>query len=67
VSWNGATEVASWQVMAGASPDALQPATTAAKQGFETQIPIAPQPYLAVQALDAAGRALSTSSVVHVG
>jgi hypothetical protein len=67
VSWNGATQVASWQVMAGASPDALQPATTAAKQGFETQIPIAPQPYLSVQALDAAGRALSTSSVVHVG
>ena len=39
---------------------------TASKQGFETQIAIAAEPYVAVQALDAAGRALATSSVVHV-
>ena len=67
VSWNGATEVASWRVLAGVSTDSLEVVSTAAKQGFETQIPIAPQPYVAVQALNSAGRALATSSVVHVG
>lgn len=66
VSWNGATRVASWRVLAGSAPNALQAVVTAANQGFESQIAIATQPYLAVQALDAAGRALATSSVVHV-
>jgi Arylsulfotransferase (ASST) len=66
VSWNGATQVASWLVFAGASADALRAVVTAPKQGFETQIPIAAQPYVEVQALDAAGHALATSSVVHV-
>jgi hypothetical protein len=66
VSWNGATGVASWRVLAGASTDSLEVVTTAAKQGFETQIPIPAQPYVAVQALDAAGRALATSGVAQV-
>ncbi len=66
VSWNGATDVASWRVLAGPAPDALEAVVTATKQGFETQIPIAAQPYVAVQALDDAGGALATSSVVHV-
>jgi Arylsulfotransferase (ASST) len=66
VSWNGATQVASWRVLAGSAANALQPVVTATKQGFETQIAIAPQPYVAVQALDAAGRTLATSSVVQV-
>ncbi len=38
VSWNGATEVASWRVLAGASTSALAPAATAAKTGFQTTI-----------------------------
>jgi hypothetical protein len=66
VSWNGATQVASWRVLAGSASDALQAVVTAPSQGFETQIAIAAQPYVAVQALDAAGRALATSSVVPV-
>jgi Arylsulfotransferase (ASST) len=66
VSWNGATQVASWRVLAGPAPDALEAAATANKQGFETQIPIAAAPYVAVQALDDAGGTLGTSSVVHV-
>jgi hypothetical protein len=65
VSWNGATQVASWRVLAGASPDALQAVVTASKRGFETQIAIAAQPYVKVQALDRTGRALATSSVVQ--
>jgi hypothetical protein len=66
VSWNGATQVASWRVLAGSAANALQAVVTSTKQGFESQIPIAAQPYVAVQALDAAGRALATSSVVRV-
>jgi Arylsulfotransferase (ASST) len=65
VSWNGATQVASWRVLAGASADSLQAVLTATKQGFETQIEIAAEPYVAVQALDSSGRTLATSSVVH--
>jgi hypothetical protein len=61
-SWNGATEVASWQLLAGSSPTALQPVTTVPKAGFETAIPTnAPGPYFAVRALDASGSALGTS------
>jgi hypothetical protein len=66
VSWNGATRVASWRVLSGASPDSLQAVVTSTKQGFETQIAIPAQPYVAVQALDAAGHTLATSSAVHV-
>ncbi|HSC04386.1 MAG TPA: arylsulfotransferase family protein [Solirubrobacteraceae bacterium] len=66
VSWNGATRVASWRVLAGSAPNALQAVVTSSKQGFESQIAIATQPYVAVQALDAAGHTLGTSSVVHV-
>ncbi len=66
VSWNGATRVASWRVLAGTSADALQAVVTGPKRGFETQIAIGDQPYVAVQALDGAGRALATSGVVHV-
>jgi hypothetical protein len=63
-SWNGATDVSAWRVLAGASSNALQAAATAPKQGFETQIPIRSQPYVAVQALNRAGRVLATSATV---
>ncbi|HTX11856.1 MAG TPA: arylsulfotransferase family protein [Solirubrobacteraceae bacterium] len=63
-SWNGATEVSSWRVLAGASSSAVQAVATAPKQGFETQIPIRSEPYVAVQALNRAGRVLSTSATV---
>jgi Arylsulfotransferase (ASST) len=66
VSWNGATQVASWRVLSGPAANALRAVVTSTKQGFENQIAIATQPYVAVQALDAAGRTLATSSVVHV-
>jgi hypothetical protein len=65
VSWNGATEVASWRVLAGASPSALAPAASAAKSGFQTTIAApAAGPYVAVQALDAAGTVIGTSATV---
>jgi hypothetical protein len=65
VSWNGATEVASWQVLAGPSPSALAPVTSAAKSGFQTTIAApAAGPYVAVQALDAGGTVIGTSATV---
>jgi hypothetical protein len=68
-SWNGATEVASWEVLAGASPTSLKPAENAPKTGFETAIPLAAAPagsYVAVQALNAAGTVLDTSPRVKI-
>ncbi|MGH2881569.1 MAG: arylsulfotransferase family protein, partial [Solirubrobacteraceae bacterium] len=59
VSWNGATQVTSWRVLAGSSASSLQAVATASKQGFESQIPVAAAPYVAVQGLDAAGRVLA--------
>lgn len=63
VSWNGATEVASWQVLAGASASALAPVTTAPKHGFQTSIRLTGAPALvAVQALNAAGAVIGRSA-----
>jgi hypothetical protein len=64
-SWNGATQVASWRVLAGPSAKQLAPVATAARSGFETTIATpAPAPYLAVQALDASGALLGTSKTI---
>lgn len=65
VSWNGATEVASWRILAGASPAALAVVGTVPRRGFETSTTIAGKPAsVAVEALDAAGRVLSRSATV---
>ncbi|MBO0801845.1 MAG: aryl-sulfate sulfotransferase [Nocardiopsaceae bacterium] len=68
-SWNGATEVATWTVLAGSDPSALAPAATAARTGFETSIPVtsAAGPYYAVIAENAKGRELRRSSPVTLG
>jgi hypothetical protein len=65
-SWNGATQVASWQVHAGADPAHLFSAGAAApRSGFETAISVASAgPFFEVQALDANGRVLGTSRAV---
>jgi hypothetical protein len=63
-SWNGATLVSSWSVLAGATPGSLKAVAQAVRGGFETaiQLPAATVgPYLAVQALDASGRVLGAS------
>jgi len=67
-SWNGATEVASWRVLAGSSPSALAPVVSAAKAGFETAIPlsgIAAGRYVAVQAVAGSGAVLGTSRAIE--
>ncbi|MBV9001808.1 MAG: hypothetical protein JO304_22305, partial [Solirubrobacterales bacterium] len=53
------------RVLAGPGADALEPVLTASKQGFESQLAIPTERYVAVQALDSAGRTLATSSVVQ--
>ena len=66
-SWNGATEVASWRLLAGASASSLHALLTAPRSGFETAIALpggTVGPYLAVQALDAAGNVLGSSVAV---
>ncbi|HYM45271.1 MAG TPA: arylsulfotransferase family protein [Solirubrobacteraceae bacterium] len=65
VSWNGATEVASWRILAGPSPGSLAPAASAAKNGFQTTIAVRPTPsYLAAQALDASGAVIGVSPTI---
>ncbi|MGD0455062.1 MAG: arylsulfotransferase family protein [Solirubrobacteraceae bacterium] len=64
-SWNGATEVASWRLFAGASASSLSTVAQVPRSGFETAIPLPAGtvgPYLAVQALGAAGQLLATSA-----
>ncbi len=64
-SWNGATTVASWQLLAGV-PNHLAPVATVPKGGFETAIPV-PQaaPEYQLRALDASGHVLASSPVVQ--
>jgi hypothetical protein len=64
-SWNGDTRTASWQVLAGASPQALSPVASAPRAGFETAIAMpARQPFVAVEALDPSGTILGTSHTI---
>ena len=67
MSWNGATGVASWRVLAGPRASSLQPQTTIASTGFESQT-ILPETfaYVAVEALDSGGHVLATSRRVKV-
>jgi hypothetical protein len=64
-SWNGATTVARWQVLAADGSGALKPATTAQRHGFETVIAISSSATrFEVRALSAAGKGLATSAQV---
>ena len=67
-SWNGATQVASWRVLAGASGRSAIVVGTASRTGFETPIAISPShgPFR-VQALGAHGRLLATSKPFGIG
>jgi Arylsulfotransferase (ASST) len=65
VSWNGATEVSSWRVLAGSSASSLAPVITGAKTGFQTTIAaLTTGPYVEVQALDTQGNVIGTSAAV---
>jgi hypothetical protein len=66
VSWNGATEVATWRVLAGDDADELEPVAEAGKDGFETMIRIERAAVVAVEALDAAGEVLDRSETITI-
>ncbi len=66
-SWNGATQLASWRVVAGSgsSPTVI---ATHVKSGFETAIPVSgSSKTFRVQALDTRGRVIGTSKDFSVG
>jgi hypothetical protein len=66
-SWNGATEVAEWQVLAGQRAGALDIADQVRRSGFETQA-VAPagSRFAAVVAVDRAGNELGRSLTVRL-
>jgi hypothetical protein len=64
-SWNGATDVAAWVVLAGPSRSSLGEAAEFGKTGFETEKWVATtDPYVQVQAVSRAGEILGSSAVV---
>jgi hypothetical protein len=61
-SWNGATQVAKWDVLGGSSASHLGKLTTANKGGFETVIPLTHTASVyEVEALDSKGHVLGHS------
>jgi hypothetical protein len=60
-SWNGATTVASWQLLTGSSATQMTAVSTTPRTGFETTIPAPSAPFFQVRALSASGRVLGTS------
>jgi hypothetical protein len=66
-SWNGATEVAQWQLVAGPDPERLQPVATVPKAGFETKLTAqTAEPFVRARALAADGSVLGTSRAVEL-
>lgn len=65
-SWNGSTETAAWQVLAGSSCDSLRPVISCApRTGFETKIKVLSEgPYFQVNALNSSERIIGTSRVI---
>jgi hypothetical protein len=64
-SWNGATQVRRWALLAGADDAHLRRILVAPRNGFETPIDVKTKAArVAVQGLDAGGRVLGTSVVL---
>jgi hypothetical protein len=67
VSWNGATEVASWTVLAGKTSTSLSPVGSAARTGFETAINVRSSgPYFTARAHDSSGNVLGESQPARI-
>ena len=61
-SWNGATQVRRWALLAGSDSAHLRRMVVAPRNGFETRLEVHTKAQrFAVEALDAAGRVLATS------
>ena len=67
-SWNGATEIATWEVLTGPSPDQLETAGSVPRDGFETAMMVqTSDPYVAVRAKHSSGRVLGASKPIESG
>ncbi len=67
VSWNGATDVATWQVVAGPDRGSMKPVTTARRTGFETAITVPTMNgYVSVIALDAHKKQVRSAAATPV-
>jgi hypothetical protein len=67
-SWNGATEVKTWELLSGPNAAGLLPIQNAPKTGFETAITSnSPGPFFQAKALDANGNVLGASSIQRLG
>ncbi|MGH2865406.1 MAG: arylsulfotransferase family protein [Solirubrobacteraceae bacterium] len=67
MSWNGATEVASWRVLAGQHEASLAARARSVPTGFETSIMLAKKyQYVEVQALASDGRVLGVSQTTSI-
>ena len=65
VSWNGSTQVAEWELLAGTDEASLAPVERVPKDGFETAIAVPDgAAMVAIRALDADGAPLATSRAV---
>jgi hypothetical protein len=66
-SWNGATNVASWEVLTGEHPSRLGPLGQVFRNGFETAMDVrTSKPYVAVRAKDRDGQTLGTADAVSL-
>ena len=66
-SWNGATEVAQWQLVAGPDAERMNPVATVPKAGFETKLTAqTAEPFVRARALAADGTVLGTSDAVEL-
>ncbi|MCW3032491.1 MAG: hypothetical protein JWM60_836 [Solirubrobacterales bacterium] len=64
-SWNGATDISAWRVLAGTTPATLTTVAEVPYSGFETAVPDSTgAANFAVQALGASGEVRATSAVV---
>ena len=67
-SWNGATEVDTWEVLAGPRPGELESLASFPRDGFEAAMVVrTSDPYVAVRAKHASGRVLGASKPVEPG
>jgi hypothetical protein len=66
-SWNGATEVATWEVISGPRPKRMEPLGSVPRNGFETaMLAQSPHSYFAVRAKERSGGVLGTSAPVEL-
>ena len=64
-SWNGATQVATWEVLAGPRSGQLESLVSVPREGFETAMLVrTKKPYVVVRAKDRSGRVLGATEAV---